>query len=128
MRHRVTFLAGLAVGLVAGARAGRERYDQLKGVAQKVADSPAVRKTTKAVGQKAGELTKAAGHQAAEQLPKLTESAKNSAGKVRSQLARNHDGDHLTGTETGTGTGTGTGTEPGTDYDDAAVNGSRPVS
>ncbi len=117
MRHRVSFLAGLAVGYVAGARAGRERYDQLKSFAQKVADNPAVRKTTKAVGQKAGELTKAAGQQAAEQLPKLTESAKNSAGKVRSQLARNNDGDPLTET----------GPAPGTDYDDAAVNGNRPA-
>ena len=108
MRHRATFLAGLAVGLVAGARAGRERYEQLKGFAQKVADSPAVRKTTKAVGQKAGELTKAAGHKAGEQLPKLTESAKNSAGKVRSQLTRNHEASH-------------------DDSDPATVNGSRPV-
>jgi hypothetical protein len=109
MRHRATFLAGLAVGLVAGARAGRERYDQLKGFAQKVADSPAVRKTTKAVGQKAGELTKAAGQKTAEQLPKLTETAKNSAGKVRSQLIRNHDASS-------------------DDTDHATVNGSRPVS
>ncbi len=114
MRHRATFLAGLAVGLVAGARAGRERYEQLKRVALKVADNPTVRKTTKAASEKAGELTKAAGHQAAEQLPKLTESAKNSAGKVRSQLARNHDDDQLAGTAG--------------DYDDTAVNGIRPVS
>jgi hypothetical protein len=109
MRHRATFLAGLAVGLVAGARAGRERYDQLKNAAQKVAESPAVRNATKAVGQKAGELTKAAGHQAAERLPKLTESAKNSAGKVRSQLHRNQDADYV-------------------DVEHAPVNGSRPAS
>lgn len=109
MRHRATFLAGLAVGLVAGARAGRERYDQLKGFARKVADSPAVRKTTKAVGQKAGELTKAAGQKTAEQLPKLSETAKNSAGKVRSQLTKNHDASS-------------------DDTDHATVNGSRPVS
>ena len=109
MRHRATFLAGLAVGLVAGARAGRERYDQLKGYAQKVAENPAVRNATKTVGQKAGELTKAAGHQAAERLPKLTESAKHSAGKVRSQLSRNHDAGYG-------------------DAEHATVNGSRPAS
>ena len=108
MRHRATFLAGLAVGLVAGARAGRERYDQLKGLAQKVIDNPSVRKATSSVGQKAGELTKAAGHQAAEQLPKITESAKHSAGKVRSQLSRNHD--------------------EGAETDHVTVNGTRPAS
>jgi hypothetical protein len=94
MRHRATFLAGLAIGLVAGARAGRERYEQLKKASQKVVDSPSVRKATRTVGQKAGELTKAASHQAAERLPKLTETAKHSAGKVRSQLTRNHDNGH----------------------------------
>ena len=92
MRHRATFLAGLAVGLVAGARAGRERYDQLMKATQKVVESPAVRKATRTVGQWAGEFTKAAGHQAAEQLPKITGSAKSGAEKVRSQLSRNHDG------------------------------------
>jgi hypothetical protein len=93
MRHRATFLAGLAIGLVAGARAGRERYDQLKNLTQKVASSPAVRNATRTAGQKAGELTKAASQRAADKLPKLTESAKNGAGKMRSQLSRNHDQD-----------------------------------
>jgi hypothetical protein len=104
MRHRATFLAGLAVGLVAGARAGRERYDQVKKLTQKVVDSPTVRKATKSVTHKAGELTKAASHQAADKLPKLTESAKNSASKIR----RNHD--------------------DAFDTDHAPVNGTRPAS
>jgi hypothetical protein len=89
MRHRATFLVGLGIGLVVGARAGRERYDQLKELVQKVVNSPSVRKATRAAGQKVGELTKAAGHQAADKLPKLTESARQSAEKVRSQLGRN---------------------------------------
>jgi len=108
MRHRATFLAGLAVGLVAGARAGRERYDQLKNLVQKVADNPSVRNATRTVSQKAGELTKAAGHQAAEQLPKITESAKHGAEKVRGQLGRNHDDSY--------------------EGEHATVNGSRPAS
>ncbi len=108
MRHRATFLAGLAIGLVAGARAGRERYDQLVKYTQKVVENPTVRKAARTAGQKAGELPKAAGQQAAQRLPKLTETAKSSAdkvksgadkvksgaGKVRSQLTRNHDGDY----------------------------------
>jgi hypothetical protein len=91
MWKRATFVAGLGVGLVAGMRLGRERYDQLKRLSQKVVDNPSVQKATKAAGHKAGELTKAASQQAADKLPKLTESAKQSAEKVKHQLGRNHD-------------------------------------
>ncbi len=38
MRYKATFLAGLAVGFVAGARAGRERYEQMVKASRKVAD------------------------------------------------------------------------------------------
>ncbi|MGH3585542.1 MAG: hypothetical protein ACRDQ0_04385 [Pseudonocardia sp.] len=36
------FLLGAAVGYVLGARAGRERYEQLRRTYQRVADHPAV--------------------------------------------------------------------------------------
>ena len=88
MRYRATFLAGLAVGFVAGTRAGRERYEQMKKLARKVVESPAVRKATQAAGEKATELTKVAKDKAATRVPKLTETAKNSASKVRGQLDR----------------------------------------
>jgi vacuolar-type H+-ATPase subunit H len=91
MRGRITFVAGLAIGLVAGARAGRERYDQLMRLTHKVANNPTVRKATSAAGQKAGELSKAAGHQAAEKLPKITEQAKQGASKVRGQLNHSNE-------------------------------------
>ena len=91
MRGRVTFVAGLAIGLVAGARAGRERYDQLMRLTHKVAENPTVRKATAAAGQKAGELASAAGHQAADKLPKITEQAKQGATKVRGQLNHSKD-------------------------------------
>jgi len=108
MRYRVTFLAGLAVGFVAGTRAGRERYEQMKKLAQQVTDSPVVRQATRAAGEKASELTKLAGNKAAERMPKITETAKTSASKVRGQLDR----------------------IPGRRSDDtehATVNGARPV-
>jgi hypothetical protein len=88
MRYRVTFLAGFAVGFVAGARAGRERYEQIKKAGQKVAASPAVQQATHAASDKAAELGKVAGRKAAERMPKITETAKSSAGKVRGQLDR----------------------------------------
>ena len=42
MRYRFTFFIGLAVGFVIGARAGRERDEQLKKLASKAKDSPAM--------------------------------------------------------------------------------------
>jgi hypothetical protein len=88
MRTRLTFLAGLAIGFVAGTRAGRERYEQMVKLSRKAAESPAVQKATRAVGSTAAGLTKAAGQKAAEQMPKITETAKSSASKMREQLDR----------------------------------------
>ncbi|WKX70183.1 YtxH domain-containing protein [Streptomyces sp. XD-27] len=48
MRYRLTFITGVAVGYVLGARAGRERYEQLRKSAQRVAQNPAVRNTVEA--------------------------------------------------------------------------------
>jgi hypothetical protein len=101
MRYRVTFVAGLAVGFVVGTRAGRERYEQMKTLARKAADSPAVRQATRAAGDKATELTKMASHKAAARMPKVTETAKASASKVRGQLdripgRRSEDSEHVT--------------------------------
>ncbi|EFL26310.1 MULTISPECIES: hypothetical protein [Streptomyces] len=45
MRYRLTFMTGLAVGYVFGTRAGRERYEQLRACAQRLAQNPAVRNT-----------------------------------------------------------------------------------
>jgi len=111
MRYRATFLVGLAVGFVAGARAGRERYEQMVKAGRKVAESPAVQKATQAAGAKATELSKVAKDKAAERVPKLTETAKTSATKVRGQL------DRLPGRHAA---------RPGSDAEAAAVNGTRP--
>lgn len=46
MRYRLTFVVGLAVGYVLGARAGRERYEQIRRGAERIAQNPAVRNTT----------------------------------------------------------------------------------
>jgi len=88
MSRRFTFLAGLAVGFVAGTRAGRERYEQMVKLSRKAVESPTVQKATRSAGAMATGLTKAAGQKAAEQMPKLTETAKNSASKMREQLDR----------------------------------------
>ena len=114
MRYKATFLVGLAVGFVVGARAGRERYEQMKKAATQVAQSPPVQKATQAAGAKATELTKAAKDQAASRVPKLTETAKSSASKVRGQL------DRLPGRHAAN-------SEPAASSEPAAVNGTRPA-
>lgn len=65
MRYRVTFLTGLAVGFVVGARAGRERYEQLKNLAGKAKDSPAVQQAAGAAQAQAASLARAAKDRAA---------------------------------------------------------------
>jgi hypothetical protein len=112
MRYKATFLVGLAVGFVVGTRAGRERYEQMKKAATQVAQSPPVQKATQAAGAKAAELTKVAKDKAATRVPKLTETAKSSASKVRGQL------DRLPGRHSA---------QAGVDGDPAAVNGARPT-
>ncbi len=105
MRFRATFLAGFAAGFVAGTRAGRERYEQMKKLGRKAAQSPAVQKATHAASEKATGLTKVARDKAAERMPKLSETAKTSASKVREQLDRipgRHSGDGDTADANGT--------------------------
>jgi hypothetical protein len=51
MRYRLTFITGAMVGFVLGARAGRERYEQLREIAGKVAKNPAVRNTAESAVQ-----------------------------------------------------------------------------
>ena len=103
MRTRITFLAGFAAGFLAGARAGRERYEQIVKLSRKAAEHPAVRQATRAAGAKATELSKTAGQKAAERMPKLAETARSSASKVR-----------IPGRNSG-------------DDDSSATNGTRPV-
>src|SRR5580693_5259593 len=83
MRTRITFLAGFAIGFVAGARAGRERYEQIVKLGRKAVENPTVQQATRAAGSKATELSKAAGR-----MPKLAETAKSSASKARSSASK----------------------------------------
>jgi hypothetical protein len=96
MRARITFLAGFAAGFVAGARAGRERYEQMVKLGRKVVEHPAVQQASRTVGSKATEFSKTAGQKAAERMPKIAETAKSSASKVRGQLSRNSGDDDNT--------------------------------
>jgi len=60
MRYRVVFITGLAIGYVLGARAGRERYEQLSKLARKAADSPAAQRAAATAQAQAAQLAKVA--------------------------------------------------------------------
>jgi len=62
--HRITFAAGLAVGYVLGAQAGRERYEQLRRLARKAADSPAMQQTAGALQAQASATARSAKNKA----------------------------------------------------------------
>jgi hypothetical protein len=63
--YRITFLGGLATGYVLGAQAGRERYEQLKQLAHKAAESPAMQQTAGALQAQATATAKTAKEKAA---------------------------------------------------------------
>lgn len=63
--YRISFLGGLAVGYVLGAQAGRERYEQLKQLARKAAESPAMQQTAGALQAQAQATAKTAKDKAA---------------------------------------------------------------
>lgn len=61
MRYRLTFISGAAVGYVLGARAGRERYEQMRKSARQFTQHPAVQNAARgAVDSGRGGAAKAA--------------------------------------------------------------------
>jgi len=86
MRYRFVFIVGLGVGFVLGARAGRERYEQLVKLTRKAKDSPAVQQAAGAVQAQAAGLVKTTKGKVAERVPKLTDSARSKAGAARTKV------------------------------------------
>jgi hypothetical protein len=82
--YRITFLSGLAAGFILGARAGRERYEQIKRAGRRVADSPAAQQAAGAVQAQAAGLAKAAKQKVTDELhdrmPKLAGTARDKVG------------------------------------------------
>ena len=60
MRYRLTFLIGLGTGYVLGARAGRERYDQLMRQLRSAKEQPGVQSAAGVVAAQASGLAQKA--------------------------------------------------------------------
>ncbi len=93
MRYRIIFAAGLAVGFVLGARAGRERYEQLKRLVRKAADNPSVQQAAAAAQAQAAEFARTARDRVAERVPKMADSARSKFGdKLHDRLPGSRSG------------------------------------
>jgi hypothetical protein len=68
MRYRTSFLAGMVAGYILGAKAGRERYEQIKQAAQKVAGHPKVQQAANDLQQNAVQLFGSAKDKVSEKL------------------------------------------------------------
>lgn len=98
MRYRLVFFTGLGIGFVLGAKAGRERYEQLRKLARKAADSPAVQQAAGALQAQAAGYAKSAGGKVADRAG----AARAKVGgalhdRVPGMRARESNGHHATG-------------------------------
>src|SRR5262252_8584160 len=82
--YRISFLTGLAIGYVLGAQAGRERYEQLKQLARKAAESPAMQQTAGALQAQAQATARTA-------KDKATTSLRKGASKVTRRTTAGQD-------------------------------------
>lgn len=79
---KLILLAGIGIGYVLGSKAGRERYEQIRAGAKKVAENP----TVQSAAAKATEQATAVAEQAKD---KATEVASDVADKARHQASVN---------------------------------------
>ncbi|MFE3196725.1 YtxH domain-containing protein [Embleya sp. NPDC055664] len=69
MINKLTFVTGLAIGYVLGAKAGRERYEQIRKLSGTVASSPPAQKAGHAAAGLGREAGVKAGRAIGEHLP-----------------------------------------------------------
>ena len=88
MRYKAMFVAGFAVGFVAGARSGRETYDKIMTYAQQVAEHPKVQQATSAAQAKATEFAKTAREKGPDYAKNAASSAASMAQGQASQVPK----------------------------------------
>ena len=104
---KVGFLAGVGLGYVLGAKAGRRRYEQIKARADKVWQSPTVQ-------HKVSDATQVVKEKAPELQHKVTEAAKDASSAVKAKVSGGHAGDSRPADQGAAGSGAPAPDEPGT--------------
>ena len=69
MRFKATFVLGFAVGYTLGAKAGRERYEQIRRVSRGLSENPAVQSAAGVLQAKATGLAGNARNRIVDKLP-----------------------------------------------------------
>lgn len=69
MRYKLTFAVGFAAGYTLGARAGRERYEQIRRAARGLSENPAVQSAAGVLQAQASHLVGTARDKVVEKLP-----------------------------------------------------------
>jgi hypothetical protein len=69
MRYKVTFVVGFAVGYTLGARAGRERYEQINRLVHGLAENPAMQSAAGVLQAQATTIVDSARHVVSDRLP-----------------------------------------------------------
>lgn len=69
MRYKATFLVGFAVGYTFGAKAGRERYEQIRRASRGLSENPAVQSAAGVLQAKATNLAGTARDRIIDKLP-----------------------------------------------------------
>jgi hypothetical protein len=99
--YRMSFVAGLAIGFVAGTRAGREKYEQMVKLARQTADNPSVQQAAGAMQAQATELLSAATKAMHDKAPQLAHVLEDHIPALRHK--NGHDGSSsYSGSESGT--------------------------
>jgi X-X-X-Leu-X-X-Gly heptad repeat protein len=97
--YRLSFLAGLAAGFVAGARAGRERYEQLKKLARATAENPTVQQAAGALQAQATGLASSARDKVSQKLQSGAPTLASKAQKIGDRIPRRRHGSNGSASE-----------------------------
>jgi hypothetical protein len=100
MMRRLTFLTGFAAGYVLGARAGRERYEQIMRMTRSFASNPTVQQTAGMAKAQAGDMSHKAMHQAGDLAGMAKGKAKDKVGATMHRHGSANGSDMTMGSST----------------------------
>lgn len=107
MKNKLLLAAGIAAGYVLGARAGRQRYDQIANAARKFADNPKVQQTASQLSQQAtdtvSKVSSSVGSKVGDRIPARLKSGSSSSDYPSASDYPSSTAGDLTTETTGTG-------------------------